>query len=64
MKEFKIITVEEYLRTKGELKHGQTCFSHNPKTKSYWPLGSWKNGKVWSGSISMSLDPEKMFVKI
>lgn len=64
MKEFKLMTVQEYLETKGELTQGQTCYLNNPKTKSYWPLGTWKNGKIWSGSISMTLEPEKTFVKV
>lgn len=64
MKEFKLITVKEYLETKGELAQGQSCYAHNSEKKTFWVLGIWKNGKIWSGAISMTMEPEKIFVKV
>lgn len=64
MKKQNFITVKEFLENNLELKQGQTCYRFNSKTKAYWPLGTWKNGKVWSGIIQTELEPENTYIKV
>lgn len=62
MDELKFISVQEFLEA-GFSLDGKTVYTQHSTRKNFWPLGIFRNGKIFSGVISLTLEPKSMYVK-